>query len=285
MLTIYLVTFLKPSFSTAVSAFHLFQRYLQYYWRAQTYRRVQTPLVSEFAQKVLEDRRFFYAFEEVEALRHMLLKDKQSIQVSDFGAGSRLGSTQTRRISRITKNAATSPAYCQLLFRLIQWLQPETLLELGTSLGIASLYQAKAASSKTLHTIEGCPQIAARAQQHFDLLKAKNIELHIGSFETVLPEVLQQIDRLDYVFFDGNHQYEPTLRYFEQCLPKANEHSVFIFDDIYWSTEMERAWATIKQHEAVTLTIDLFFFGLVFFQKQDQKQAHLTLIPSRWKPI
>lgn len=268
-----------------MSSFRLLQRYLKYYWRAQNHQRVHSPFIFEFTQKVLEDRRFFYAFEEVEAVRDLLLKDKQTIQVTDFGAGSRLGSTQTRRINRIAKNAATSPAYCQLLFRIVQWLQPRTLLELGTSLGIATSYQAKAASGNILHTIEGCPQIAALAQQHFDLLKAKNIKLHVGQFEKVLPDVLQQIDRLDYAFFDGNHQYEPTLRYFEQCLPKAHEHSVFIFDDIYWSADMERAWTELKHHKSVTVSIDLFFFGVLFFRKDNREKEHFTLIPSRWKPF
>jgi predicted O-methyltransferase YrrM len=77
---------------------------------------------------------------------------------------------------------------------------------------------------------------------------------------------------LDLVFFDGNHRYQPTMNYFNLCLKKANENSVFVFDDIYWSNEMTKAWEEIKNHKDVTVTIDLFSVGLVFFRTQQAKQ-------------
>jgi predicted O-methyltransferase YrrM len=267
-----------------VSSFHLAKAYLRYYLRATKASVVDTPLLTDFTEHVLEDRRYFYAFEEIERLRKRLLKDKKTIDVTDFGAGSRLGATRERRIQDITRNAATSPAFCQLLFRMIQQYRPQTVVELGTSMGIATLYQAKSAAYTTVHTLEGCPQIARRAQQHFDLLNVQNIEIHIGQFEEQLPKVVAQLPQLDFVFFDGNHQYAPTLQYFEMCLPKAHDHTLFIFDDIYWSADMQKAWTALKQHTAVTASIDLFFFGILFFSPQ-QKQQDYTLIPSRWKPI
>jgi hypothetical protein len=35
---------------------------------------------------------------------------------------------------------------------------------------------------------------------------------------------------------------------------------------------MERAWAAIKAHPSVTVTIDLFYVGLVFFRKKQPRQ-------------
>ncbi len=77
---------------------------------------------------------------------------------------------------------------------------------------------------------------------------------------------------LDFAFFDGNHRYEPTLRYFNLCAARRTERSVFVLDDIHWSAEMERAWNTIRQHPEVRLTIDLFFVGLVFFRRNQPRQ-------------
>ena len=145
-------------------------------------------------------------------------------------------------------------------------------MELGTSLGISSAYLAAANSGSKLITIEGCKEIADVAAQNFTKLELKNIEQVVGNFDKVLPEVLKKTDQLDLVFFDGNHQKEPTPNYFKQCLEKANEKSVFIFDDIYWSREMKEAWEEIKNNKKVTVSIDLFYMGIIFFRKEQVKE-------------
>ena len=150
--------------------------------------------------------------------------------------------------------------------------QPETGLELGTSLGISSAYIAKANATSSFTTIVGCSEIAAIAKENFASLNIKNVQQIIGNFDDELPKYLNRTEKLDFVFFDGNHRKEPTLNYFKQCLAKANDNSVFVFDDIYWSSEMKEAWTEIKKHERVTVTIDLFFLGIVFFRKEQARQ-------------
>ena len=80
----------------------------------------------------------------------------------------------------------------------------------------------------------------------------------------------------DLIFFDGNHQKEATLNYFNQLLPLAHNDSVFIFDDIHWSKGMEEAWEKIKKHPEVRVTIDSFYWGIVFFRKEQEKE-HFTI--------
>lgn len=238
----------------------------------------------EFAERVLEDDRLFYAFDELEDLRSILLKNRKTIQVTDFGAGSQVDGSKTRSVASIAKSAATSPAFCQMLFRLIDLYKPKTILELGTSLGIATLYHAAAARNAAIYTIEGCPNTAALAQANFKRMNVPNIELKIGQFEPVLDVVLPKIKQIDYAFIDGNHRKAPTLDYFDRCLQYAHKDSIFVFDDIHWSEEMEAAWEAIKAHPKVRLTIDLFFCGVVFFRTEQQQKEHFKLIPSRWKP-
>ena len=163
-----------------------------------------------------------------------------------------------------------------MLFRFACLMQPKNILELGTCLGITTLYLAKARSSANIFTIEGCPNIAKIAQQNFKNLSAKNITSFVGNINTELPKVLSQIDSLDMVFFDANHTKEATLNYFYQCLEKANEGSVFIFDDIYWSKGMTEAWEEIYKNPAVTYSIDLFHLGIVFFNKE-WKKSHFKI--------
>ena len=155
-----------------------------------------------------------------------------------------------------------------MLFRFACLMQPKNILELGTSLGITTLYLSFARSSGNIYTIEGCPNIAKIAQTNFKNAKATNIDSTVGNLDKKLPEILTKIDSLDMVFFDANHTKEATLNYFYQCLEKANNNTVFIFDDIYWSEGMTEAWKEIYNNEKVTYSIDLFHLGMVFFNKE-----------------
>ena len=205
----------------------------------------------------------------------MLLSDK-SILVHDFGTGGNKTHEKKLSLQFIAKNYVKPAKYGQLLFRLVNKFRPAQILELGTSLGITTMYLASADSKANVTTIEGCVNTAATAKENFETAGIKNIKQVTGEFSEVLPEVLKNIPQLDFVYFDGNHRKEATLLYFNQCLPKHSEHSVFVFDDIHWSSEMQQAWKIIQQHEAVTLTIDLFFIGIVFFRKGIPKQ-HFVL--------
>jgi predicted O-methyltransferase YrrM len=171
--------------------------------------------------------------------------------------------------------AAKPSKYGQLLFRMVNHFQPTTVLELGTSVGITTAYLSAAHSKIKVTTIEGCPEIAAIAATNFKHLNIQNIDQQIGNFDSLLPAFLAKTEKLDFVFFDGNHRKEPTLNYFYQCLEKAHESSVFIFDDIYWSAEMTAAWEIIKNNAQVTVTLDLFSLGIVFFRKEQVKQHFL----------
>jgi predicted O-methyltransferase YrrM len=125
-------------------------------------------------------------------------------------------------------------------------------------------------------SLEGCPNTAAIAAKNFQSMDMADIRIMPGDFDQTLPLYLQSIQKLDQVFFDGNHRHEPTIRYFRACLAKAHEGSVFIVDDIHWSPGMEAAWEEIKAMPEVTVTLDLFFMGLVFFRK-GQAREHFEI--------
>ncbi len=258
---------------------------LSYYLRAITHYEVHSPLVFDFVENIFEDDRTYYIFEKIERLRKKLLRNTSIIKTLDFGAGSKSNNQPSKSIKAIASTSLSSQQYGKLLFKLINHYQLNTLLEIGTSLGITSLYLASARQSTSkLYTLEGNPAIAKVAQSNFNALELKNIALHTGQFENSLPAVLSKIDKVDFVFFDGNHQKEPTLSYFQQCLDKAHEQTVFVFDDIYWSQEMTDAWELIKQNKRVSHSIDLYQFGILFFRKKTGNAEHHTLISHKWKP-
>ena len=212
----------------------------------------------------------------MELIRKKLLLSKRTLTVEDMGAGSRVFKSNQRKIKDIVKHSAKKPKYAQLLFKLVNYYQPNAILELGTSLGLTTTYLAKARKKAKVYSFEGSAEICKAAKNTFKSLRVKNVQLIQGNFNVTLSETLPKIAVLDFAFFDGNHQKKPTLDYFNQCLEKANEHSVFVFDDIHWSDEMTEAWEEIKAHPEVTLTVDIFQFGIVFFRKGVEKQ-HFVL--------
>ena len=243
------------------------KRFLQYRLHSRTRYGIHSPFIFDLVEKVFRDRKIYPQYEMIESLRKNLWMNHAEIDVEDFGAGSQAIKTTGREISAIARTSAKPKKYAQLLFRLVKYFEAKEILELGTSLGISTSYLAMANPEAKVFTLEGSKSIAEVAENNFRELGIKNIQLLRGEFQTSLPQALARISSVDFLFLDGNHRLAPTLFYFNQCLTKANENSVFVIDDIHWSQEMEQAWKQIQQHPRMTMTIDLFSFGLVFFRE------------------
>lgn len=248
-------------------------RYLKHLLQSRS--KIESAFVQELYDEVIKSDKKYYAFEEIEGIRTTLKQNNETINITDFGAGSRINPSNQRKVSDIAKNSAKAANLGQIMFRLINHLKPENLLELGTSLGISGCYQYGANRKGNFTTMEGCPETAKVAAKVFKSFNANDVNIVVGDFNKTLPKTIEKLPTLDYAFFDGNHQKEPTLNYFQESIKKANENSVFIFDDIHWSKGMEEAWEEIKNHPQVTVTIDLFWIGLVFFKKEENKSNYI----------
>lgn len=261
------------------SPFQLAVKYLRYYLTASNSKGhgMHSPFVFEFITKVLNDKTTYPAYQKVENLRQQLLQDQSVLTVEDYGAGSTIHKTNQRTIASIAKNAAKPAKYGQLLYRMIKYYQPPTILELGTSLGITTSYLSLAKPDAELITMEGATAIAEAARQNFQTLNLQNIIIQEGNFDHTLKNAISQQSTINFAFIDGNHRREPTERYFSQLLPATNNDSILIFDDIHWSREMEQAWDTIKQHPSVRCTIDLFFIGIVLFRQEFKEKQHFSI--------
>jgi predicted O-methyltransferase YrrM len=238
---------------------------------------MHSPFVFDFILNVLNNKNNFETPAEVEQLRKQLLSDKRIIEIEDFGAGSRINSSNQRSVNQIAKSALKSKLLAKLLFRLVKHYQPQTIVELGTSLGITTSYISKANPVASITSIEGSEQIAGIAKENFQKLNCTNIQLLTGNFDCVLPSVVSQLKSVDLAYIDGNHRYQPTINYFHQFLTKSNSKTILVFDDIHWSVEMEQAWEEIKSHPSVQYTIDIFFLGFVFFREEFKVKQNFTI--------
>jgi predicted O-methyltransferase YrrM len=257
----------------------LLLKYVQYYFNALNGKGhgMHSPFIFEFITKVLNDKTVYPAYSTVEALRDQLLNNKDILNVDDFGAGSSVSKTNQRTVYSIAKNAAKPKKFGQLLFRMIKYYQPATILELGTSLGITTSYLSLANPEARLITMEGSKEIANVSKQNFKTLGLNNVEVIEGNFDSTLSSIVHGLPTVDFAFIDGNHRKEPTVRYFKELFGKINNDSILVFDDIHWSREMESAWEMIKNHESVRCSLDLFFIGIVFFRKEFKEKQHFTI--------
>lgn len=248
--------------------------YLAYRLKAKGAHGIHSPFVYELYHKVIQESQNYYEFAPIEHLRMRLLQSKEVIEVTDFGAVKK--STYSKKVKDIIKRSAIPAKEGRLLFRLVNLMQPRNIIEMGTSLGISTLYQHKARPEVEFITMEGSHGTSTAAGINFKIMKADSIKRVVGDFAETLPEVIKNLSYVDYVFFDGNHRKEATLEYFHKFLPLASPTCVFVFDDIRWSTGMSEAWKEIIEEPSATVTIDLFSFGLVFFNPTQVKQ-HFVL--------
>jgi predicted O-methyltransferase YrrM len=255
--------------------FRFVKDYLLHRLKAKNRHGLHSPFVYKLVDTVIYDYADSKVYQEIENIRKKLLVDNRVITITDLGAGSHLNNKRQKQVKRIAANALKQPKLAQLLYRLAAHFKPRNIIELGTCLGITTLYLQKAAPDAHVYTMEGCPQTAGVAKETFKQAGLDAVELITGNFDDNLPGVINNLDQLDFIFVDGNHQKDATLKYFEWCLPKVHEDTLLIFDDIYWSEGMKEAWAQIKAHPQVTVTVDLFWIGLVFFKSGRVKEDFL----------
>src|SRR5690606_27829922 len=253
-----------------------FADYLKHVFTSKTRHGVHSPFVYNLIDRVIYDFSEKGYVSAIENLRGDLKNDGRKIQITDLGAGSMLNNNKEKKISDLAKNALKPSRIARLIARLAAEFEPETIIELGTCLGITTLYLSRASPLSKVITVEGCPSTAAIANENFGKINGENNQVRTGYFDVVFQQIIAEVPKIDFLFIDGNHRKDATLSYFYQSLPKVHERTVLIFDDIYWSQGMKEAWAEIKNHPQVTVTVDLFYVGLVFF-KPDQVKEHFNV--------
>jgi len=205
--------------------------------------------------------------------KNRLKQNKLILNITDLGAGSKKNKSNSRSVQSIAKNVSISPKFGKLLNNLIETFNCETVIELGTSLGVGTSYLALSNKTKVF-TIEGCPKISEFTQQQ--LSDTTNVSFFVGEFSTQLDAVLKQSGQPNLVYIDGNHTYEGTITYFNYFLKHSQPNAILVFDDIHWDKGMEKAWQEIVASEKVKISLDLFRMGVVFLDENlDKKHFNL----------
>jgi len=250
----------------------LISRYIHHLFISKNKHAIHSPFIFDFVKNIINTKEELSTCILIEDLRNDLIKSERKIQVLDFGAGSQINIKKIRKIKDIAKHSSKNKKFGRLLYRIAKYYKSKTILELGTSFGISTAYLAKANKESTVYSFEGCPEAIKIAKNNFKRLNINNINLIEGEFKNTLSQNMKSINNIDLVFIDGNHQEIATIKYFEIFLKHANNNTIFIFDDINWSEGMMRAWEKIKNHSSTTVSINLFFVGIIFIKKELSKE-------------
>lgn len=259
---------------TNIRSFMLFQikSYLKFLWKSKNEHGVHSPFVFDLVTKCFYDEEIKPQYSILKELKKALLENKNYIEVTDFGAGSRVFKSNKRQVSKIAKTAGISRKRAELLFRIVNYFQPDNVLEIGTSLGLATSALSLGSPKAKITTLEGCANSMTIAKNQLQKINSNNVEMIATEFKQYLNNLKLPTSTFQIIYFDGNHTKQATLDYFELLLPTITNETVWIFDDIHWSPGMEEAWQMIKNHPKVTVTIDTFQWGLVFFRYEQEKE-------------
>jgi len=253
---------------------HQFKSYIQFLWKSTNQHGVHSPFVYDLVTTCFYDSTTYPEYESIKAYRENLLRNHQSLNITDLGAGSKRMSSK-RKISSIVRHNSSSIKRTKLLFRLINYFLSNSILELGSSLGIGTYAMSLGNQKAKIISVEGCPNVYSFTNTYLKDNSVTNVELINSKFNKALQELNSNNPKhkaFDLVFIDGNHQKDATLNYFETLLPHIHNDSVMVFDDIYWSKGMTEAWNQIKEHPNVTVSIDTFRWGYIFFRKEQAKE-------------
>jgi predicted O-methyltransferase YrrM len=258
--------------------FQIIKAYINFLWNSKNEHGVHSPFVFNLVTKCFYDKTNYPEYSILKNYRKSLLANNNFIDVTDFGAGSRIFKSNKRPIAKIAKTAGISPKRAELLFRITNYFQPDNILEIGTSLGLATSALSLGNSDAKITTLEGCENTLAVAKQQFEKFDLYNIDSIKTEFSSYLNNRQPTTNNRQLLYFDGNHSKQATLEYFELLLPTITNETVWVFDDIHWSKGMEEAWEIIKSHAKVTATIDTFQWGIVFFREEQPKEHFVIRI-------
>lgn len=234
---------------------------------------VHSPFVFNLITKVIEERCPYYSFYDIELIRKQLLFKTDKITYPDRQQKNKI---RCRTVGQIVEREAIQAKHGALLFRLANYFKAKHILQLGPSMGLSTLYLTSYASGLNCIALENMPEFASIARIAFEKAAHNPIDLRIGGYKEILPKALQDMEQIDLVFFNTLYEQQNNSWLFEECLKYIHNDTIFIFEGIKANRKMRNFWKEVCTHAEVTVTIDLYSMGIVFFNKRLHKRDYIV---------
>ncbi len=232
---------------------------------------IHSPFIYQFLIKCLYKPLSKTQLNALKVNRKHVLNNTEVIEINDFGKGSQQFTTSQRHVNEMARKAGMSLHKAKLMNKIVGYFQTKAILELGTSVGLGSIAMATNHENITIDTIEACTNTCSTAKSHFNYLKLEHINVINSSFEQFFDQNLNP-KPYDLIYLDGHHDKTATLQYFDNLEPYIHKDTIMIVDDIYWSKDMQQAWQELQKNQKVKVSIDLYFWGILFFKSGLSKQ-------------
>ncbi|MCE5226042.1 MAG: SAM-dependent methyltransferase [Porphyromonadaceae bacterium] len=233
---------------------------------------VHSPFVYNVITKVIEESGSYYPLSDIALTRLKLHYREEMVSYPDKRNKEK---SKQQTIGHLVQKKAISPKQGALLFKLTNYFKPVHILQIGTTMGLSSLYLTSYASGLRCIALESLPEFAAVARE--TLKEARNqIDLRVGNYLNLLPQAIQDLKQLDFVFFNTPNDELSCSLLFNECVKHVHQETVFVFVGIKSSAKMRKIWAEICSHPDVTVTIDLYSLGIVFFNNKLHKRNYIT---------
>lgn len=259
----------KSSFLKIAYRIKAFLPFLIY---SKTKHAAHSPFLYDFILSVFENSQKNLHLEKCFYEKKLLFQNHSEIEICDFGTGRINAHNYVTKVSLQAKRSLKSNREIRQIFNLVAKYKPKQIIELGTSFGITSMAMAFASEESSILSFEGCPNTAEYAKRNFQKYNLNQISVVLGNIDEVLSSSLSGLNAFDMAVVDANHTYQNTLDYFFMLKSLRNSKSIIIFDDIHWSKEINNAWQKIKADEDITLTVETWNYGFVFFNSDLSKQ-------------
>lgn len=252
---------------------------VSYYVRAKTRYHLHSPFLSQLVTAVFCSRTAPEAQIRMKAYRNLVN------HYTDCGLGDSPFATLHRQvglsIARFAARASSPMRQCEQLYRLAGWLNPQSVLELGTGCGMGTLALSLGAASAHIASVEGNPELVAFCAPQFEAMGLKQVHFVSADFDAFLAKSAHR--PWDLVYLDGNHQLEPTLRYVRALLERPVDKLCLVIDDIHHSPEMYRAWDLLTREQSIRCSLETLRLGFLFAD-QALTPGRFTWIPYAYKP-
>lgn len=237
--------------------------------------RVHSPNIFHFFKYVIFPKeKFDYSLAENTLKEYKA--SKEILHTLSIGAKGDGKTIKEEKVSKIAVKSSSFGKYGRLLQRMSAYLKPKKILELGTSIGIGTIYLSSGCKDSSVITVEASKETSEFAAKNFKKLGLNNIECINDNFDNALEDILTKNPDIELIFVDGNHTYAATKKYFEIIKKHAGKNTITVFDDINWSKEMSKAWKEIMQSNSKSVAIEMLRMGIIFFNKDLTQKNYCT---------
>jgi predicted O-methyltransferase YrrM len=266
----------KRKFHRIKKHYTILKRKIRFSIEEKQIRKYNNSLLNTIIDAIVMVKQSTYTSEDINQFK-VLEKYSQQLQVDNTSISYEVFNSDVKReIKEIYKISASPKKWAQLLYCITKYTNSHKVLELGTNVGFSGAHILSALNTKNetfFTTMEGLPQLCESSANYFKTISMpEKFEVINGLYDNTFPELLQKNNTYDLFFIDGNHQKDPTIEYYQKLKKQVQNTAVFIFDDIYYSTEMTEAWNAIKNDQLVNYSIDMYKLGIIVIDKQDMNQ-------------